>query len=439
MRQHVSNVLYGVLDYLAYPAAMLLAAPIVLHNLGVTGYGVWSVATAVISGGSILATGFCDASTKQVSEQRSGGDQAAVILTVRTLIGLNVGLAFVASLAVFLLAGTAARHAVPTAGLLQADCRLSLQLAALLLGLRAVESACISTHRAYERYGAAVRVSIVARLMSLLLGAALTYRFHSVAIILATALVLNAGSLYLQFQQLRSLLGTHTLRPIFRNNVSRELFRFGGYSWLLAAAGVLFGQVDRIVLGMWFGAASVAGYALCTQLAQPIYGVAAAGLHFLFPHLANRVASSDINSLRRPVAIAAVGNLIFVVAAALFLQVYGSVVLSWLSRGTLTTVTRSMFGPIAWSSALLGLSVTPTYALYAFNQIRTVAACNVAGAIACALAMIWFGHVAGVSGVAWARLIYGVAAVSLYLPLIRILRKQNVDAVAVPSRLCEEL
>jgi O-antigen/teichoic acid export membrane protein len=438
MKQHVSNVVFGVLDYLAYPVAMLLAAPIVLHNLGVAGYGVWSVVTAVVSGGSILAAGFGDANIKQVSEHRGLGDTVAVVRTVRTLMGLNVGLAFAASLTILLLAKTVATHAVPVAGPLQNDCIRSLQIAAFLLGLRAVESVCISTQRAYERYGAAVRVSVIARLLSLLAGAALTYRVHSVAIILLTALAFNACSLLIQLQQLRYILHAETLRPIFRSEATKDLFRFGVFSWLLAVAGVLFGQVDRIILGMWFGATSVTGYALCTQLAQPIYGVAAAGLHVLFPHLANRSVASDPWTLRRPIAIAAAGNLIFVAAAAALLQRYGAVVLAWLSKGALTDSTRSLLGPIAWSSALLGLSVTPTYALYAFNRIRTVAVFNIAGAIACAIAMIALGRVAGIPGVAWARLIYGAAAVSLYLPLIQLLRDERVVRDASPQ-LCEEL
>jgi O-antigen/teichoic acid export membrane protein len=438
MKQHISNVVFGVLDYLAYPVAMLLAAPIVLHNLGVAGYGVWSVVTAVVSGGSILAAGFGDANIKQVSEQRGLGDRGAVVRTVRTLMGLNVVLAFVASLAVLVLASTVARHAVPAAGPLRDDCIRSLQIAAVLLGLRAVESVCISTQRAYERYGAAVRVSVIARLVSLLAGAALTYRVHSVAIILLTALAFNTCSLLIQLQQLRGVLHADSLRPIFRSDATEKLFHFGVYSWLLAAAGVLFGQVDRIILGMWFGAVSVTGYALCTQLAQPIYGIAAAGLHVLFPHLANRSAASDPRTLRRPIAIAAAGNLVFVAAAAAFLQRYGAVVLAWLSKGTLTDATRSLLGPIAWSSALLGLSITPTYALYAFNRIRTVAAFNVAGAVACAVAMVVFGKIAGIPGVAWARLIYGAAAVALYLPLIQLLRNERVVSAATP-RLCEEL
>ena len=35
MKAHLSNALYGVVDYAAYPAAMLLAAPVIL--------GIWAL------------------------------------------------------------------------------------------------------------------------------------------------------------------------------------------------------------------------------------------------------------------------------------------------------------------------------------------------------------------------------------------------------------
>jgi hypothetical protein len=40
----LANAIYGVLDYLAYPIGMLLLAPVVLRNLGVQQYGIWTVA-----------------------------------------------------------------------------------------------------------------------------------------------------------------------------------------------------------------------------------------------------------------------------------------------------------------------------------------------------------------------------------------------------------
>ncbi len=48
MKAHLSNAAYGVLDYIAYPAGMLIVAPFAVRHLGVPQFGVWMVANAVL-------------------------------------------------------------------------------------------------------------------------------------------------------------------------------------------------------------------------------------------------------------------------------------------------------------------------------------------------------------------------------------------------------
>ena len=80
MRRHLSNAGYGVLDYISYPLGMLLVAPIVLHRLGAAEYGLWMIATAVISAGSIIASGCCDACIQRVASLRGDGkDRKSVV------------------------------------------------------------------------------------------------------------------------------------------------------------------------------------------------------------------------------------------------------------------------------------------------------------------------------------------------------------------------
>jgi O-antigen/teichoic acid export membrane protein len=92
MRRHLSNATYGVLDYAAHPVAMLLAAPMLLHHLGVAPYGVWVVATAAVSTGSIIASGFGDANIQYVAGVRARNDAAALLRAVRSMVGINLSL-----------------------------------------------------------------------------------------------------------------------------------------------------------------------------------------------------------------------------------------------------------------------------------------------------------------------------------------------------------
>jgi O-antigen/teichoic acid export membrane protein len=441
MRAHLANAGYGLLDYAAYPIGMLLVAPIVLHNMGAAQYGIWAIVTATVSMGSIIASGFGDANIQHVSSQRGLGQHNHLLRTVRCMIGINLVLGTALALVAWMLAPLAARHIVPSMDTpLQKDCLWSLRLASLLLWVRTMESVCISTQRAFQRYGAAVRVSIFARLLSLAAAAALTYFSRSVITMVAAAAVISLLGACLQFSDLRRLLRATSLAPAWDRNAMKALLGFGAFSWLQAVSGVLVSQADRLFLGVSLGAVAVASYALCTQLAQPIYGFAASGLHFLFPHLAERSAVQGLSGTRKAVLIAFLCNLLFVVVATSTLLLFGERILRSWAGADIARSSTAIFPVIIWSSALLGLNVTATYALLAFGRVRIITWLNLAAGATMLLLMVWLVPRLGTYGLALARLCYGAITLLLFLPLVRQLSRARAPYVSMPAGkpVCEE-
>jgi O-antigen/teichoic acid export membrane protein len=441
MRAHLANAGYGLLDYAAYPIGMLLVAPIVLRNMGAAQYGIWAIVTATVSMGSIIASGFGDANIQHVSSQRGLGQHDHLLRTVRCMIGINLVLGTALALVAWTLAPLAAHHIVPSMdAALQQDCLWSLRIASLLLWVRTMESVCISTQRAFQRYGAAVRVSIFARLLSLAAAAALTYFSRSVITMVAAAALISLLGTCLQFSDLRRLLRATSLAPAWDRNAMKALLGFGAFSWLQAVSGVLVSQADRLFLGVSLGAVAVASYALCTQLAQPIYGFAASGLHFLFPHLAERSAVQGLSGTRKAVLIAFLCNLLFVVVATSTLLLFGERILRSWAGADIARSSTAIFPVIIWSSALLGLNVTATYALLAFGRVRIITWLNLAAGATMLLLMVWLVPRLGTYGLALARLCYGAITLLLFLPLVRQLRRARAPYVAVPAGkpVCEE-
>lgn len=440
MKIYLTNAVYGVLDYAAYPIGMLLVAPIILRNMGTAQYGIWAVVTAAVSMGSIIAAGFGDANIQHVASQRGLGCHDALVRTVRCMIGINLALGTALALVTWVLAPAAAHHLVSANSGLQLDCLWSLRIASLLLWLRTMESVCISTQRAFERYGAAVRVSILARLLSLAAAAALTYLVHSVAIIVVAAALFNLLGTGLQFFDLRRLLHTDSLAPAWDSNAMKALLAFGAFSWLQAVSGIVFSQVDRLFLGVSLGALAVASYALCAQLAQPIYGFTASGLHFLFPHLAERNASRTTSDLRKTVLIALACNLFFVAVATAALLLFGQRILLTWAGVDIARSSTGIFPVIVWSSALLALNVTGTYSLLAFGRVRIVTWVNLAAGATMLLLMTRLLPHFGAYGLALARLSYGSITLLLYLPLAFQLNKAPAAYVPMTAGkpICEE-
>ena len=422
MRAHLSNAMYGALEYAAYPIGMLMVAPVMLRHLSAAQYGVWAVATAAVSTGSIIASGFGDANIQHVATQRSVGDAAALLRAVRSTMGIHLVLGAAVALAVWVLAPYLAQHVGSSAAATRSSCLWSLRIAGLVTLVRAIESVCISTQRAFERYGAAVRVSVLARMLALGAAAALAGAGYGVATIMSATALLSLIGLWLQLVHLKKLLHADSLAPSFDQAATRALFAFGIFSWIQAVSGVIFGQADRLIAGASLGATAVASYALCAQMAQPIYGFTAAALHFLFPYLAQQRGKASHDALQRAVMIALMANVLFVAAGVAILLLYGDRVLQAWGGDVISNGARRVFVPIVWSSALLALNVTGTYALLGLGRVRVVTWLNLGGGLTMLLLIMRLLPHYGGYGMATARLCYGPVTLLLYIPLVIALR-----------------
>jgi len=428
MRRHIANAGWGVLDYAAYPAMMFVVAPVVLHRLGAAEYGIWSVTTAVISIGGVIASGFADASLQRVARLRGHEDVAdaksAMVQTVRSLLSLHLVLgtllALIAWCAVPVMAVRLA-HAQPAQ---TRECVDALRIASVLILLRALETVPVSTQRAFEQFGSAVRINTGVRFVTLIAAAALALAGrHVVSMLMMTAAALTIGTA-LQYRELQRLLGAAALYPALDRAALHGLLRTGLFTWLQALGGVIFSQLDRIVLGVAVGAAAAAPYMLCVQFAHPIAGLTGAALSFLFPHLSRSVASRPAELVRTLVWAFACNLMLVATGAGLLLFVGERLIRSWAGAAVASSASGLLPRVVA-GSALMGLSVTATYALLALGDFRMVALANMAMRVVMLVAVLVLASHHRVSGLAWTRLGYGVMCMMLYVPLWLRLRKHR--------------
>jgi len=432
MRKHLTNSAFGVLDYASYPLGMLLVAPIVLHKLGPSEYGLWMISTAVISAGGIIASGFSDANIQRVAHLRGSGALHLIPSTVRSILGINLALGLTLAAGAWMVAPYAAPHIAVAHQMSASECLTSLRIASVSILFRSIETVAVSTQRAFEHYRATVQISTAVRLLTLASAAGLTLFGHrTTTILLATAFFLALGTC-MQFRQLRRYFATIPLRPHFRSTETRTLLRMGGFVWLQELGAVVFGQFDRILLGVWLGALSVAPYSLCVQFAQPIYGLNASGLHFLFPYLSARSSTISSADLKRSILKAFCCNLLLVAFGAAALLLLGNRLIKLWAGDAVAQIAANILIPIVLSTALMGLSVTGTYAMQALGRFRDVALLSLASRATMLLIMIELIRHMGLQGLAISRLCYGSAALLVYFPLMRELTAGKRESRRVP-------
>ena len=418
--QQFSNAVYGVLDYAAYPVGMLAVAPCILRSLGVAQYGIWAVTSSIVSLGSIVASGFGDANTQLVATQR--GEGRSVSQVVRAAMRIHVVLGIGLGLAIFGGAEILANRLCPENNDLRIRCVECIRFGGLLTAVRAVESVCISTQRGFERYSAAVKISIASRLLTLAAAALVSFWGGDVARIMVLSAGIALLALVFQLMQVQRLLGAEQVRASFNSATTGKLLRLGSLTWILAVAGVVFSYADRLVGGATMGAAAVASYALCVQISQPVYGVTAAGLHFLFPYLARTHGKDSRSDRNRTLQFALLANFVFVLAGSGTLLFFRGAILRFLSTDAMAAVCSPLLAPVLAGSALLGLSVTGTYGMLALGQARSVAILNVLAATAAVAVGSSCISSFGVLGIAAARIVFAAVALLVYILLLRELR-----------------
>jgi len=437
MKRHLTNAGYGVLDYISYPMGMLLVAPVVLRRLGAAEYGLWMISTAVISAGSIIASGCCDACIQRVAHLRGRGEFHLMHKSVRTMLGINLLLGLAIAVFVWIAAPLAAHHIAATSLIPTKECTISLRISSVCILARSIESVGVGVRRAFELYRGAVQISTTIRLLVLASAAALALFGQRTPSILAATAAFLALSTFLQFRQPQKLLGHAILWPAFHHDETRLLLGQGVFVWLQTVGGVVFSQFDRILLGVSLGALAVAPYSLCVQFAHPIFGLTASGLNFLFPYISSRTGTIASSEMKRTLLKAFTCNLLLVAGGAGFLLLLGDrLIRMWAGPAVALSAAR-VLPPIVMGSALMGLSVTGTYALQALGQFRTVATISLAGKAAMLMVMIYLMHRHGLQGLAMARLYYGAVALLVYLPLLRRLnpvkeRKELVLPLTIP-------
>jgi O-antigen/teichoic acid export membrane protein len=420
MKRHLYNAASGLLDYAAYPLGMIVVAPVLLRGLGPSPFGIWAFTMAVINTGAILASGFGDANIQQVAVARSTDDTARVESCIRTTLSIHLFLGGLLALTAYSVAPLIATH-LASAGQEFHLCTVSLQIGSICILLRALETVVVSTQRAFERYSESVRISTTTRVLSLFVSAALALKSASVPkIVLATTILLALGTLA-QFARLAGLVSSRCLIPGCERATARAILRLGAFTWLQATGTAVFGQIDRLFVGMSFGAVAVGAYSLCMQIAQPIAGTAASAFHFIFPLLA-RTSSGPDPRIARPIAVTFCCNLLFVTIASTVLLIFGA---HFLRAWTAPVVANQGIAILPFAiiaSSLVGLSVTGVYAMLALGRAAAVVCTTVLGGVLMLGGLNLLPHRYGIQGVVTSRLLFGLSSLAIYLPLTAVLR-----------------
>jgi O-antigen/teichoic acid export membrane protein len=430
-RESAGNAFYSIAEYVAQPLSMLVAAPYLVHKLGLSQYGIWMLVSAILGSMGILSTGFGDATVKYVSAYRGQNNPAGVERTIRATLTINALLGGLFGLLIWIAAPYTVDHIFKIDPDFHATTVLALRISAIILAIRSIESVFVSTLRAFERYGPPVKLNVFLRTVVVISAVVLAALGHGVAAIMFATLLWSALVVVLQVMAARRVVSIMTALPTFNRTALAEVFSFGCFSWLHALAGVAFAYADRFLIAGMIGTAPLAIYVLCVQATQPIHGLGAAAFNFIFPHISYRHEAGEFDGPRRVFRLASWFSLAISVALAFPLIVFGRPLLRLWMGNQIANDGHVVLALLAVAYALLAVNVVPHYALLAFGRVRFVAGLNFASGLFLVAAMAVLVPAFGLVGAAVGRITYSLVLVVPYLLFARAEFRSRAKLVGV--------
>lgn len=406
-RGSASNATYGLVEYIAQPALIVLSAPYLVPRLGLEQYGIWMLVNAFTGTVGIFHVGLGDATIKYVSGYKGRRDSDGVQRVISATLALSAILGGISALCLALAAPFLVHHIFKIAPNRYGEAIHAIQAGSLVLWIQSIYQVFANTMKAHEVFGPPTKIAVGVKVATVVAAVALVaLGYGIVSILLATAAANFVGTI-VQAVAMQRIVGGNCFLPVVDRGTWREVLGFGCYSWIQNAAGVAFSQADRLLVAAMLGTVPLAYYTLCVQLAQQIHGLVGAAFGFLFPHISAKHESGNKRGVRRVFRLAVAVNVVLSIAFMVPLVFWGRTILSvWMGRAFATN-SYFVLAILAVAFCALSINVAPHFTLLGLGKVRFVSITNVVGGVLSLIGAAVLIPSLGLVGAAAGRLFYG--------------------------------
>jgi O-antigen/teichoic acid export membrane protein len=347
------NGLYNVGGQVVRGAVAVLAIPFLIRFLGISEYGVWSLAYAFLALITMFEAGFSVAAAVFLSKDlatddiREAGRTLTFILISATVLSAAIGL-------LLWFAGPLLVRPLTSFGPAErGEAGRALQIAGFGAATLILQRTLVGIEQAFNRYGVINGLDLAqALVMNLGLVAVAFWGGKTVALmkwsVLASGLLLLAhGGVVIR------LFRNHKLNLGWSGSKGRQIFRYSLATWTATLGSAAFSQCDRLIVGWMLGAPLLGIYSAVTNITSKINSLSATAVQPLVPSLSRDLVLNDVT--RHRVRHAMQLNALIAIGSGIFLFVLSD----W--------VIRVFVGP-AGKEGAIGLKIAAViYALYSLN------------------------------------------------------------------------
>jgi O-antigen/teichoic acid export membrane protein len=298
LRSILRNIFSNWASYLVTALVGFFLAPLVVHSLGNTGYGLWTLVLSLTGYFGLLDLGIRSSVGRFVARYVALGDEEGVnrtVTTAFTMLTAGGTLAFLVTLVVvgFFFDSFKIEPQFRSAG------RVALLITGLNVSCILPVGVCSAILIALERFDVLSGVTIIGELIRAALVVTMLKLGHGVVALAVIMLVITALQYSAMAVFVKKLYAPLRLRLRFINrHTFRELFGFGIYRFFWIVANQLIFYSDSVVIGIFLGAGAITYYAIAGSVINYGRNVVSLVTDTFYPAATRMDANKNLVGLR---------------------------------------------------------------------------------------------------------------------------------------------
>ncbi len=413
-RRLVKNSVWNIFSFVFSSLVTVAAAPLYIHYLGLTGYGLLVTLNTILTPLALLNFGFGQATIKYVAENYSAHRLHEAGRYLQSTLLFNVGVGLTGMLLIYF-------GAVPLADafhIVEPELRgaaiTGLRLVALGWFFNQIASTFMGVAAALQRFRLHSICSSLAASGSVVFGlVVLAFHGRFTGLMLFRA-AWGAGLVILWGVIARRLLPGVSLWPAFDRHAFHNSFHFGLWQTVASVGGILAMQTDKILLTRYWGTEAVGIYSVPVAAFQQVSAVVGRLADVLFPAISNLQGRNREQELVDLMLRGSWLIAVIMVSAQATIFIYAGDILQLYMHGRLPAVATSILRLCAAGAIVTAASPGLVQFLLGTGRTGWMAVMSLSSGLITLVADIFLIPGLGVSGAAWG----GTLAVILSRPVI---------------------
>jgi O-antigen/teichoic acid export membrane protein len=253
----------------------IFTIPLLIRKLGVEEYGLWTLASAVISVVTLAEAGLSTATTVFVAQELEDDNVVGLSQTLTITIMMMLFMATFAAISLWWGGGLISGLFPQLQPLQKVDVSKAFQVGSIAVWARLIQQVLVGVEQAYQRYDL---VNLISTLQSLLISVGMLSIAWSGGRTIELMRWQGLASMLILLSHIwivRSLLRNTTLSVRWSKEKAMRVGKYSFMVWLSSLGGVIFSRVDRLVVGNVLGAHALGIYATITDITGQINGISA--------------------------------------------------------------------------------------------------------------------------------------------------------------------